>query len=55
MPGADKADRPDGIGFEMRAQTLVEREERRLHGFHEEAVMKLGGGENPGELALIEG
>jgi hypothetical protein len=39
----------------MPAETLVEREERRLHGLHEEAVVLAGGFENLLELVKVQG
>jgi hypothetical protein len=55
MAGADKAHRADGVGFEVFAEPLVEREERGLHGLHEEAVAAAGDGEDFGHLALVQG
>ena len=37
------------------AEPLVEREEGRLHGLHEEAVVASGDGENFRELPLVQG
>jgi hypothetical protein len=55
VAGADEADGADGIGFEMLAEALVERKEGRLHGFHEEAVVLAGCGEDFLKLANVEG
>ena len=55
MAGADKADGADGIVLQVFAQTLIEREEWRLHGFHEEAVVRACGGEDTAQLANVEG
>ena len=55
MAGANEADGADGIVLQMLAQTLIEREEGWLHGFHEEAVVCAGGGEDLLELANVEG
>jgi hypothetical protein len=55
MACADEADGADGICGKVLAQPLVKREERRLHGLHEEAVMEAGGGENLLKLPDIEG
>jgi hypothetical protein len=54
MAGANKTDGTDGVGLEMAAEPLVEREKGRLHGFHEEAVVAAGGGKDFNKLALIE-
>jgi len=52
---ADEAYLPDGVRDKVFAETLVEREEGRLHRFHEEAVIETGGVQHLVELALIEG
>ena len=54
MAGADKADGADGVGFEMLAEAMIKGKEGRLHGFHEEAVVSAGGGEDFLELANVE-
>lgn len=56
VAGADKADGADGVGGKVFAQSAVKREERRLHGFHEEAVVFAGGGgEDLVQLEEVEG
>ena len=55
MTGADEANGTDGIAFEMLAQFDIEREEGRLHRFHEDAVVGAGGGEDAFELIHVEG
>jgi hypothetical protein len=54
MAGADKADGADGVGPQMLAEALVEREEGRFHGLHEEAAVKVGGGEDLNKLGFVE-
>ena len=55
VAGADKAHRANGVGFEVFAEPLIEREEGRLHGLHEEPVVAACGGQNLGELQFIQG
>ena len=54
MPGADKAYRTDGVVRKMPSQSLVEREEWRLHCLHKEAVLASGSGEDFRKLAHVE-
>ncbi len=55
VAGANEADGADGVGFEVGKEAPVEREEGRLHGFHEEAIGATRGVEDLGELALVDG
>ena len=54
-PARTKPTGPMGSDCEMLAEALVEREEGRLHGFHEEAVVLAGCGEDFLKLANVEG
>lgn len=54
VAGAHKADGADGVGFEVGDEAAVEREEGRLHGFHEEAIGAARGVENIAELDGVE-
>ena len=54
VAGANEADGTDGVLFEVLAETPVEGKEGRLHGFHEEAIVTSGSGEDLIELADIE-
>jgi hypothetical protein len=55
MAGAHEADGANRVCFEMLAEALVEGKERRLHGFHEETIVLVGGGEDFFELGDVEG
>jgi len=55
MAGADEADGAYGVFGEMLAEALVKGEKRGLHGFHKQAVMEAGGGEDLLELGYVEG
>jgi hypothetical protein len=55
VAGAHEADGADGVALEVLAEPLVEGEEGRLHGFHEEAVVGARGGEDLLELAHVDG
>jgi hypothetical protein len=55
VAGANEAHRPDRLCFEMLAEALVKREKRRLHGFHVETAMAVGGFQNLLKLTDVEG
>jgi hypothetical protein len=55
MACADEADGAYRILQQMVAQFRIERKEWRLHGFHEEAIVRAGGGEDLLDLAEVEG
>jgi hypothetical protein len=55
VAGADEADGADGVGLQMLGEALIEREEGRLHGFHEETVAPPCLGKDTFKLVNVEG